>query len=87
MLRSQRNPLQLKGPYICVLKYGFFKNLIWTRVNENMKKAREQLISAAIGLFHEKSYARISLRDIGNKANITNSLIYHYFEDKEEILI
>jgi AcrR family transcriptional regulator len=52
-----------------------------------MKKAREQLISAAIGLFHEKSYARISLRDIGNKANITNSLIYHYFEDKEEILI
>lgn len=51
-----------------------------------MKKAREKLISAAVALFYEKGYSKTSIRDIGNKANITSSLIYHYFEDKEEIL-
>jgi AcrR family transcriptional regulator len=48
--------------------------------------ARERLIKAAIDLFYKKGYPTTTIRDIGNKANISTSVIYHYFEDKEEIL-
>jgi AcrR family transcriptional regulator len=48
--------------------------------------ARERLIIAAIDLFYKKGYPTTTIRDIGNKANISTSVIYHYFKDKEEIL-
>ena len=48
--------------------------------------ARERLIKAAIDLFYKKGYPATTIRDIGNKANISTSVIYHYFSDKEEIL-
>lgn len=48
--------------------------------------ARERLIKAAIDLFYRKGYPTTTIRDIGEKANISTSVIYHYFKDKEEIL-
>ena len=48
--------------------------------------ARERLIKAAIDLFYKKGYPATTIRDIGNKANISTSVIYHYFKDKEEML-
>ncbi|MFC1494479.1 TetR/AcrR family transcriptional regulator [Thermodesulfobacteriota bacterium] len=48
--------------------------------------ARERLIKAAIDLFYKKGYPTTTIRDIGNKANISTSVIYHYFNDKEELL-
>lgn len=48
--------------------------------------ARERLIKAAIDLFYKKGYPATTIRDIGKKANISTSVIYHYFNDKEEML-
>jgi len=48
--------------------------------------ARERLIKAAIDLFYRKGYPTTTIRDIGKKANISTSVIYHYFNDKEEML-
>lgn len=48
--------------------------------------ARERLIKAAIDLFYKKGYPTTTIRDIGRKANISTSVIYHYFNDKEELL-
>jgi len=48
--------------------------------------ARERLIKAAIDLFYKKGYPTTTIRDIGKKANISTSVIYHYFNDKEEVL-
>lgn len=48
--------------------------------------ARERLIKAAIDLFYLKGYPTTTIRDIGKKANISTSVIYHYFDDKEEML-
>jgi len=48
--------------------------------------ARERLIKAAINLFYKKGYPTSTIRDIGVKANISTSVIYHYFKDKEDIL-
>lgn len=50
------------------------------------KSTREKLLQAAVDLFYEKGYASTSIREIGAKAGITNSLIYHYFTNKEEML-
>lgn len=48
--------------------------------------ARERLLKSAIDLFYKKGYASSSNREIGNKAKISNSVIYHYFQNKEEML-
>lgn len=48
--------------------------------------ARERLIRAAIDLFYKKGYPTTTIRDIGARANISTSVIYHYFKDKEEML-
>lgn len=50
------------------------------------RNTREKLLQGSIDLFYEKGYASTSIREIGTKAGITNSLIYHYFTNKEEML-
>ena len=51
-----------------------------------LNDARERLIKAAIDLFFKKGYPTTTIRDIGVKANISTSVIYHYFKNKEEML-
>jgi len=50
------------------------------------KNTRQKVLKAAIDLFYEKGYSETSVRDIGAKAGISNSLVYHYFKNKEEVL-
>ena len=50
------------------------------------KNTREVLLKSAINLFAQKGYANTSIREIGAKANISSSIIYHYFKNKEEML-
>jgi TetR/AcrR family transcriptional regulator, cholesterol catabolism regulator len=80
-------------PYIYVFKFyvgwGFtpHRNMV-TKEQKRMKQndARERLINAAIDLFYKKGYPATTIRDIGEKADISTSVIYHYFNDKEEML-
>ncbi len=48
---------------------------------------RDAVLQTAAELFLEKSYARTSLNDVAEKLNITKPALYHYFRNKEEILI
>ena len=50
------------------------------------KDTRSDLLHAATNLFYLKGYQETSIREIGQKANISNSIIYHYFKNKEEML-
>ena len=52
----------------------------------NNKNTQEVLLKAAVDLFYNKGYAGTSIRDVGVKAGVSNSLLYHYFKDKEEML-
>jgi AcrR family transcriptional regulator len=52
----------------------------------SIKNTRTVLLEAATDLFSVKGYAGTSIRDIGVKAGISSSIIYHYFKNKEEIL-
>ena len=48
---------------------------------------REAVLKTAAELFIEKSYGRTSLNDVADRLRITKPALYHYFHNKEEILI
>ena len=50
------------------------------------KNTRKRLLQTAITLFAKKGFANTSIREIGKRAEISTSIIYHYFKNKEEIL-
>jgi TetR/AcrR family transcriptional regulator, cholesterol catabolism regulator len=50
------------------------------------RDTRQVLLRRAAELFSKKGYADTSIADIGSKARMANSLFYHYFKTKEEVL-
>ena len=48
---------------------------------------REAVLKTAAELFLEKSYRRTSLNDVAERLKITKPALYHYFRNKEEILL
>jgi AcrR family transcriptional regulator len=48
---------------------------------------REAVLQTAAQLFLEKSYARTSMNDVADRLQITKPALYHYFQNKEEILL
>jgi AcrR family transcriptional regulator len=48
---------------------------------------REAVLLTAVQLFLERSYDRTSLNDVAERLNITKPAIYHYFRNKEDILL
>ena len=48
---------------------------------------REAVLQTAAHLFLEKSYSRTSMNDVALRLNITKPALYHYFANKEEILL
>lgn len=44
-------------------------------------------MKTAAQLFLEKSYGRTSLNDVAKRLNITKPALYHYFHNKEDILL
>jgi len=53
----------------------------------NPETKREAVLQTAAQLFLEKSYGRTSMNDVAEKLNITKPALYHYFQNKEEILL
>ena len=48
---------------------------------------REAILETAAQLFLEKSYGRTSMNDVAERLTITKPALYHYFHNKEEILL
>src|SRR5690348_14309058 len=48
---------------------------------------REAVLKTAAQLFLEKSYTRASMNDVADRLKITKPALYHYFRNKEEILL
>src|SRR3954451_16852645 len=48
---------------------------------------REAVLQTAAQLFLEKSYGRTSMNDVAERLNITKPALYHYFSNKEDILL
>jgi AcrR family transcriptional regulator len=63
-------------------------NEVVARVRDQalIQKRREQIVSAARKVFHEKGYHRATVRDIGECAKVTQGTLYNYMRRKEDIL-
>jgi AcrR family transcriptional regulator len=48
---------------------------------------RDAVLQTAAQLFLEKSYTRTSMNDLAERLNITKPALYHYFHNKEEVLL
>src|ERR1017187_10248153 len=48
---------------------------------------RKAVLKTAAQLFLEKSYGRTSMNDMAERPNITKPALYHYFDNKEDILV
>ena len=48
---------------------------------------RDAVLKTAAQLFLEKSYGRTSMNDVAGRLKITKPALYHYFRNKEEILL
>jgi AcrR family transcriptional regulator len=48
---------------------------------------REAILQTAAQLFLDKSYGRTSLSDVAERLKITKPALYHYFRNKEEIVL
>jgi AcrR family transcriptional regulator len=55
------------------------------RTPKVVEDRREQIIDAAMRAFSQKGYSRATNKDIAREAGITPGLIYHYFENKEDL--
>jgi AcrR family transcriptional regulator len=48
---------------------------------------REAVMETAVQMFLERSYGRTSLNDVAERLKITKPALYHYFRNKEDILL
>ncbi|MCB1652110.1 MAG: TetR family transcriptional regulator [Alphaproteobacteria bacterium] len=51
------------------------------------KNIKDQLVEAAMELAQEQEWAAVSLADIARRCGLSESEVYNYAEDKEDILI
>lgn len=55
--------------------------------NEKNLQTRQKIIDSAFVEFSEKSYGEASLNTICSAGGISKGIIYHYFNDKEELYL
>ncbi|UFJ39031.1 TetR/AcrR family transcriptional regulator [Brevibacillus humidisoli] len=59
------------------------------KVNRKAKQGletRQKLIEAALRVFSRKGFSASTTKDIAREAGVTDGLIYHYFQSKEQLL-
>src|SRR5258708_29892223 len=57
-----------------------------TKDPDLIRDRREQLVRAALKVFHQKGFHETTVRDIGRAARLTQGTIYNYVRSKEDIL-
>ena len=53
---------------------------------QQKEERREQILDAAVRIFSDKGFAGASMRDISREVGVTEGLLYHYFEGKDQLL-
>jgi AcrR family transcriptional regulator len=55
------------------------------RSSDVFSPSKDHLASIALGLFAERPFEAVSIRDIGKAAKINSSMIYYHFKDKGDL--
>ncbi len=53
---------------------------------QHAEERRDQILDAAVQVFAEKGFGGASIRDIAAAVGVTEGLLYHYFEGKEQLM-
>lgn len=51
------------------------------------EQTRQDIINAALELFHDRGYARTTLDQIARKAGVTRGAVYWHFKDKVDLFV
>lgn len=51
------------------------------------QKSREKILQAALGLFVERGFDVVSLKDIAAAAQVSTATLFHHYPQKEDLLI
>jgi len=54
---------------------------------QEVSNARQQIIDTTIRLISERGYAEVTTILIAQEANVSQGLIFHYFKDKETLIL
>jgi len=54
--------------------------------NSTAKEKRRIILNAAMRVFSQKGFHRCRISDIASEAGVAYGLVYHYFDNKDEIL-
>jgi|GEM_PF-2566254 AcrR family transcriptional regulator len=54
-------------------------------IESGMPEAAARILYVALGLFATKGYTATSVREIVQEANVTNPMLYYYFDNKEGV--
>jgi AcrR family transcriptional regulator len=57
-----------------------------TRPNRPRLSRRDELLSVAADLFAERSFAKVTVDDIGSALGLSGPALYHHFDSKESLL-
>jgi AcrR family transcriptional regulator len=63
------------------------ENQAEVRRNRRIEFRKNQILNAATTIFAQKGYTATSTREIARRANVSEGLIYSYFESKDHILL
>src|SRR5690242_17151659 len=55
--------------------------------DDSGQNLRDYLIATAARLFDQRDSARLAVRDIAREAQVSDGVLYNYFEDKEDLLV
>ncbi len=50
------------------------------------RNRREEVLDAAIRVFHKKGYASASIQDVAEEVGVLKGSLYHYIDSKEDLL-
>ena len=54
--------------------------------SKEAKQRRAEIVAAARELFETKGIGHTTVKDISEAVNVTRSLFYHYFPDKDAVV-
>jgi TetR/AcrR family transcriptional regulator, transcriptional repressor for nem operon len=52
-----------------------------------MRETKEHILRVSFGLFLQKSYKEVTMKEIVEKTGVSKGAFYHYFSSKEEIFL
>jgi TetR/AcrR family fatty acid metabolism transcriptional regulator len=68
--------------------FQLFKNMVRITAPADRKKddKRKLLLDAAIEIFSQRGYHEATISEIANKSNLSDGILYQYFQNKEDLL-